>query len=62
MAKKNLYGAQGTDLRYSTTSNPNNLAEKTTKLFPDFLRKSLADKAKNDKTFRAKQKKRKAKK
>lgn len=46
MAKKNLYGAQGTDLRYSTTSNPKNLAEKTTKLFPDFLRKSLAEKAK----------------
>ena len=62
MAKKNLYGAKGTELRYSTSSNPNKREKKTTKLFPDFLRKSLAEKAKNDKNFRAKQKKRKAKK
>jgi len=61
MAKKNLYGAKGTELRYSTSSNPNKREKKTTKLFPDFLRKSLADKKKSDKNAQAK-KKRKAKK
>ena len=57
MAKKNLYGAQGTKLKYSTTSNPKQLPPKTKKLFPDFLRKSLAEKAKKDKAFKAKQRK-----
>lgn len=48
-------------LAYSTTSHPTKREKKTNKLFPDFLRKSLANKEKDNKKFQAKKRREKQK-